>query len=279
MQQGHIVCGCSRSEGSIAHENYRHFCLDVNEEKKVVAMVRSVAKEFGRIDVLLNNAGIASMNHILTTPYKTLQNIFSTNVFGSFLFIREVAKIMARGHNNTRKNKIQDNPKENPKQSNNTAQSIAKTSAQELSILKGREDCKKGDSLSQAYDTDSLNQECFKQSYSTKRIVNFATVATPLRLEGEAVYAASKAAIVSLTQVLAKELSSFGITINAVGPTPVPTDLIKNVPKDKMQALLNQQAIKRFGEFADVLNVIEFFLNPRSDFITGQVIYLGGVNG
>lgn len=216
LQQGHIVCGCSRSEGSIAHENYRHFCLDVNEEKKVVAMVRSVAKEFGRIDILLNNAGIASMNHILTTPYKTLQNIFNTNVFGSFLFIREVAKIMAR----ERKNKD-----------------------------------------------------------STKRIVNFATVATPLRLEGEAVYAASKAAIVSLTQVLAKELSSFGITINAVGPTPVPTDLIKNVPKDKMQALLNQQAIKRFGEFADVLNVIEFFLNPRSDFITGQVIYLGGVNG
>ena len=59
----------------------------------------------------------------------------------------------------------------------------------------------------------------------------------------------------------------------------MPTDLIKNVPKEKMQALLNQQAIKRFGEFRDVLNVIEFFINPNSDFITGQVIYLGGVNG
>ena len=110
------------------------------------------------------------------------------------------------------------------------------------------------------------------------RIVNFATIATPLRLEGEAAYAASKAALVNLTQVCAKELSEFGITINAIGPTPVPTDLIKNVPKAKMDALLNQQAIKRFGEFRDVLNAIEFFLDEKSDFITAQVIYLGGVN-
>lgn len=111
------------------------------------------------------------------------------------------------------------------------------------------------------------------------RIINFATVATPLRLEGEAIYAASKAAIVNLTQICAKELSEFGITVNALAPTPIPTDLIKNVPKNKINALLNQQAIKRFGKFDDVLNVIEFYLNEKSDFITGQVIYLGGING
>jgi 3-oxoacyl-[acyl-carrier protein] reductase len=64
------------------------------------------------------------------------------------------------------------------------------------------------------------------------RIVNFATVATPLRLEGESIYAASKAAVASLTQVMAKELASYHITVNAVGPTPVATDLIKNVPKE-----------------------------------------------
>lgn len=216
LSQGFIVCGCSRGEASIIHGNYRHFCLDVSDEKAVASMVRNVKKEFGCIDILLNNAGIASMNHILTTPYKTIQNIFNTNVFGSFLFIREVAKVMVQN---------------------------------------------------------------FKKTKTQKRIVNFATVATPLRLEGEAVYAASKAAIVSFTQVLAKELSEFNITVNAVGPTPVPTDLIKNVPKEKMQVLLNQQAIKRFGEFKDVLNVIDFFIDEKSDFITGQIVYLGGVNG
>jgi 3-oxoacyl-[acyl-carrier protein] reductase len=111
------------------------------------------------------------------------------------------------------------------------------------------------------------------------RIVNFATVATPLRLEGESLYAASKAAVESFTQVLARELGPAGVTVNAVGPTPVQTDLIKNVPKAKMDALLARQAIRRFGEVGDIINVVDFFLRPESGFITGQVIYLGGVNG
>lgn len=111
------------------------------------------------------------------------------------------------------------------------------------------------------------------------RIVNFATVATPLRLEGESLYAASKAAVESLTEVLARELGPTGVTVNAVGPTPVPTDLVKNVPKVKMDALLARQAITRFGSLEDVINVIDFFISPRSGFITGQVVYLGGVAG
>ena len=211
LNQGDFVVGCSRGNSSIEHKNYRHFCLDVSDEKAVINMVRTTKKEFGKIDVLLNNAGIASMNHIMITPYKSVKNIFHTNFFGTFLFLREVAKVMA-------KNKF-------------------------------------------------------------GRIVNFATVATPLRLEGEAIYAASKAAIESLTQIGARELAEFNITVNAIGPTPVPTDLIKNVPKEKMDALLNRQAIKRFGNFDDLINVINFFIDEKSDFVTGQIIYLGGVNG
>ena len=109
------------------------------------------------------------------------------------------------------------------------------------------------------------------------RIVNFATVATPLDLEGEAIYAASKAAVESLTRVMARELAAMQITVNAVGPTPVETDLVKNVPPAKMQALLQRQAIPRFGVLADVINVIDFFLRDESAFVTGQTIFLGGV--
>ncbi|PAF51506.1 SDR family oxidoreductase [Helicobacter sp. 13S00477-4] len=221
LQKGHIVCGCSRGESSIHHPNYKHFELDVSDEKAVVKMTKAIQKEFGKIDILLNNAGIASMNHLLLTPFKTLQNIFSTNVFGSFLFIRECAKIMSVNHSKFKK---------------------------------------------------EGNDAHF-------RIINFTTVATPLRLEGEAIYAASKAAIVNLTEVASKELAPFEITVNAIGPTPVPTDLIKNVPKQKMDALLSRQAIKRFGTFEDVLNAIEFFISEKSDFITGQILYLGGING
>ena len=181
----------------------------VGEIRGVAEMFRRVRKEQGRLDNVLNNAGIASMNHALLTPLASVRTIFETNVMGTFLLCREGARLMAKR--------------------------------------------------------------------KTGRIVNFATVATPLRLEGEAAYAASKAAVVSLTEVLAREFAPYGITVNAVGPTPVPTDLIKSVPQEKMDALLARQAIKRFGTMEDVGNACDFFLRPESDFITAQTIYLGGV--
>lgn len=210
LSLGDIVIGCSRSESSISNANYRHHILEVSDEKAVVKMIRSTKKEFKRIDILLNNAGIASMNHFLTTSLSSVEKIFQTNFIGTFLFSREVSKVM------------------------------------------------------------------MKQKFG--RIVNYTTVASALNLEGEAIYAASKAAIENLTQTIAKELAIFNITVNAIGPTPIETDLIKAVPKDKIEALLQKQAIKRFGNFEDIKNVIDFFISKKSDFITGQIIYLGGVS-
>jgi 3-oxoacyl-[acyl-carrier protein] reductase len=109
------------------------------------------------------------------------------------------------------------------------------------------------------------------------RIVNFVTVAVPLKLEGEAIYAASKAAVISLTEVLAREFADFGITVNAIGPTPIKTDLVRGVPPQKLDALVQRQAIKRYGEPKDVINVVDFLVEPASDFVTGQVIFLGGI--
>ena len=109
------------------------------------------------------------------------------------------------------------------------------------------------------------------------RIINFSTVAVPLAIEGEAIYTSSKAAVNSLTKILSKEFSSFGITVNAIGPTPIKTDLIKSIPTEKLNNLIERQTIKRYGEFRDITNVIDFFISNKSDFITGQEIYLGGI--
>lgn len=208
-ERGHKVIGCSRSAVDWSLPNYEHHELDVADERAVAKLFQHLRSTYGRLDNLINNAGIASMNHALITPLSTVNEIINTNFIGTFLFCREAGKIM------------------------------------------------------------SSNQ------YG--RIVNFTTIATPLKLEGEAVYAASKAAILSLTQVLARELSPFKITVNAIGPTPVETDLIKSVPKSKMDTLIQRQSIKRLGEFEDISNVIDFYINPKSSFITGQNIYLGGV--
>ena len=58
----------------------------------------------------------------------------------------------------------------------------------------------------------------------------------------------------------------------------ISTDLIKNVPEEKIQELIERQSIKRLGRFEDVLNVINFYISPESEFVTGQVLYLGGIN-
>ena len=109
------------------------------------------------------------------------------------------------------------------------------------------------------------------------RIVNFSTVAVPLNLEGEAAYVASKAAVEALTRVLAREFAEFGVTVNTIGPVPIKTDLIAGVPVDKIEALIARQPIKRYGELADVINVVDFYLREESNFVTGQCVYLGGV--
>ncbi len=114
-----------------------------------------------------------------------------------------------------------------------------------------------------------------RRSYG--RIVNFSTVAVPMHLEGEAAYVASKSAVVALTQVMARELAEFGITCNVIGSSPIDTELIRSVPREKIDSIVNRLAIKRLARFEDVVNVVDFFVRPESDYVTGQEIYLGGV--
>jgi 3-oxoacyl-[acyl-carrier protein] reductase len=110
------------------------------------------------------------------------------------------------------------------------------------------------------------------------RIINLSTVAVPLNLAGEAAYAASKSAVETLTRIMAKELGSFGITCNSIGPSPIATQLISGVGEEKINKLIQQQAIKKMAKVEDVTNLVDFYLQPSSRMVTGQIIYLGGIS-
>ncbi len=108
------------------------------------------------------------------------------------------------------------------------------------------------------------------------RIISVGSVASALRVEGEAIYAASKQALETFNQIFALEVGQYGITCNVVAPTPIDTDLIRGVPADKIELLVERLAVKRLGTFDDVINVVDFFAAPESEYVTGQVIRLGG---
>lgn len=208
VERGYTVVGCSREPVDWELEGYTHIQADVQDEAQVKQLVEQIRRQYDRLDVTINNAGIASMNHVLLVPASTVDRLMDVNVRGTFLVSRESAKLMR------------------------------------------------------------------KRRFG--RIVNMTTVAVPMSLEGEAIYVASKSAVEGLTRVMSRELAEFGITVNAIGPTPIETDLIRSVPSDKIQAIIQRLAIKRLGQSSDVFNVVDFFINPASDYITGQVIYLGG---
>ena len=109
------------------------------------------------------------------------------------------------------------------------------------------------------------------------RIVNMTSIAVPLRLEGEAVYAAAKAAVEIFTRILAKEIGPLGITCNAVGPSPIRTELIRNVPKDKLDDLVVSAVHSTMGRAAGCYQCDRLFPQTRErfDHWTGPVSWRG----
>lgn len=208
VNHGYTVIGCSRGIHTFQHNDYIHFQVDVDDEAQIRRWVRTIKREYGYIDVLVCNAGIAPAALLLTmTVDEVLKNVFSINTRGTYLVCREVAKIM------------------------------------------------------------------MLQQFG--RIVTVSSMAVGLHQEGTSAYAASKAAIVEMTKILAKELAPMGITCNVIAPSMVMTDAVEVLGHAVITRALEKLTIKRALSIEEVANVVSFFAAPESNCITGQVVHMG----
>jgi len=209
LEKNAQVVGCSRGPCQIDSPAYQHFCLDVAQEADVRKMFLEVRRLYGRLDVLINNAGVLTTAPALLTTGPTAQSIVATNFFGTLLCCREAAAVMKKG--------------------------------------------------------------------GFGRIVSLTSIAVPLAPAGSSVYSASKAAVEQFTRVLAKELSPFGITVNALGLPPVEDTTMGNaLPEAAVAETLEHMALRRMVALEEVAHSVDFLVAELSGAVTGQTLYLGG---
>jgi 3-oxoacyl-[acyl-carrier protein] reductase len=117
-----------------------------------------------------------------------------------------------------------------------------------------------------------------KSQHPAPSIVNFSSVAVRWSLPGQLAYAASKSAVEQATRSMSRELGAQNIRVNALGLPPIRTALTRSVPREKIEALIARQALPRQCELEDLFGPIQFLVSPAARFVTGEVIYLGGVH-
>lgn len=110
------------------------------------------------------------------------------------------------------------------------------------------------------------------------RVVNISSMSVPLEPMGDSVYAACKAGLEKMGNIMAKELAGFKVTVNTLGISAIETDMLKQLNKEKVDKVVANLPIPRYAKIEDITNVIDFFCSSKSNYITAQTIYLGGVH-
>lgn len=125
-----------------------------------------------------------------------------------------------------------------------------------------------------------ISREAAKMMRKTKwgRIINIGSMAASLEPIGDSMYAATKAGLSTLANVMAKEFGPFNVTCNTLAISAIDSDMLSQLPRDKIEAIIAGLPVPRFAQANDILNVIDFFASERSAYITAQTIFLAGVN-
>ncbi|WP_090203214.1 SDR family oxidoreductase [Pseudomonas asplenii] len=180
---------------------------DVGNSSDVARLFEETELQLGKVDVLINNAGILKVLPLAEHSDELFDQTFAINTRGTFNTLREAAKRM--------------------------------------------------------------NDD--------GRIVNFSSSTVGLNLPGYSVYIASKAAVESLTQVFAKELRGRRITVNAVAPGPVATELfLHGKSEEQVQTFARMPPLERLGQPEDIAEIVSFLVSPAAGWVNGQVLRANG---
>jgi 3-oxoacyl-[acyl-carrier protein] reductase len=180
---------------------------DVSQEEEVNNLIKNTLEKFGRIDVLVNNAGITRDGLLMRMKYEDWQAVIDLNLTGVFLCTRAVTKSMLKQRNG--------------------------------------------------------------------RIINITSVAGQMGNPGQANYSAAKAGVIGMTKTVAKELASRGVTVNAVAPGFIATDMTSQLKS--REEIIKMIPLGRFGQAEEIAGMVRFLAaDPSAAYITGQVFNVDG---
>ncbi len=189
-------------------ESARAYAVDVVESEAVADLCSRIVKDFGKIHVLVNNAGITRDRLSMRMSEEDWDTVLDTNLKGAFHFIQ------------------------------------------------------------------GLERPMMKQSYG--RIVNISSVSGLVGQAGQVNYSASKAGLIGLTKALARELAGRNITVNAIAPGFISTDMTDHLPEALKTHVLSLIPFARFGECEDIAAAVAFIASAEARYITGQVLTVDG---
>lgn len=122
--------------------------------------------------------------------------------------------------------------------------------------------------------TKAVSRQMMKQR--SGRIINIASIVGVIGNPGQSNYVAAKAGVIGLTKTAAKELATRGITVNAIAPGFITTDMTDKLDEQVKNAMLQQIPLARFGEAEDIARVALFLASEDGNYITGQTIHVDG---